>query len=82
MLSLLAGLISYAVESLKPGKKRILTESFFSCDTCLRRRGVNATKVANKEHEVTMKLDGQVQPLPCKVAEQINMSQMRKKAIY
>ena len=43
---------------------------------------MNATKVANKEHEVTMKLDGQVQPLPCKVAEQINMSQVRKEAIY
>ena len=41
---------------------------------------MNATKVANKEHEVTMKLDGQMQPLPCKVAEQINMSQVRKEA--
>ena len=36
--------------------------------TCLRRGSVNATKVSNKEHEVTMELDGQVQPLPCKVA--------------
>ena len=29
---------------------------------------MNATKVSNKEHEVTMELDSQVQPLPCKVA--------------
>ena len=41
---------------------------------------MNATKVSNEEHEVTMKLDGQVQPLPCKVAAD-KMSQVRKDAL-
>ena len=41
---------------------------------------MNATKVANEEHEVTMKLDGQVQPLPCKVAAD-RISPVRKEAL-
>ena len=47
--------------------------------TCLLEGLLKVTKVANKEHQVGVQLNSQVQPLPCKVAADKHCKRKRSK---
>ena len=47
--------------------------------TCLLESCLKVTKVADKEHQVGVQLNGQVQPLPCKVAADKHCKRKRSK---